>query len=97
MIQPLIPKIAAVVKKLVSSDETRAVKLMEIWEELLETEVPILGPHLKVIADMCLETAAKKELDDAIRVKALHFLSTMARLKKKVSFYPCSLFLAQQC
>lgn len=85
MIQPLIPKIAAVVKKLVITDASRAVRLMDIWEELLETEVSVIAPHLKVIAEMYLETASKKELDDAVRVKALHFLATMARLKKKVS------------
>lgn len=83
MIQPLIPKVAAVVKKLVAIDEGRAVQLMEIWEELLETEVSMLAPHLKGVADLCLEIASKKDLDDALRVKALHFLATLARLKKK--------------
>ena len=83
MIQPLIPKVAAVVKNLIVTDEGRAVQLMEIWEELLETEVSMLAPHLKSIADLCLEITAKKELDDALRVKALHFLATLARLKKK--------------
>lgn len=83
MVQPLIPKVAAVMKKLVGANGDRAVQLMEIWEELLETEVSMLAPHLKGVADLCLEVAAAKELDDALRVKALHFLSTLARLKKK--------------
>ena len=84
LIQPLIPKVAAVVKILVLTDGgDRTVQLMEIWEDLLETEVSLLAPHLKGVAELCLEVAAKKELDDALRVKALHFLSTLANLKKK--------------
>lgn len=49
MIQPLIPKVVLVVKKLVASDEMKAVQAMEIWEELLETELSLLAPHLKGI------------------------------------------------
>jgi importin-4 len=49
MVQPLIPKIAIVVKKLVQSDESKAVVVMEIWEELLETEISLLVPHFKGI------------------------------------------------
>ena len=49
MVQPLIPKIVIVVKKLVQSDESKAVVVMEIWEELLETEISLLVPHLKGI------------------------------------------------
>lgn len=84
MVQPLIPKVLAVVKKLVTTDGSKAVNLMEIWEELLETEVSLLAPHLKSVAELCLEIASKKELDDSIRIKALNFIATLARLKKKV-------------
>ena len=85
MVQPLIPKVLAVVKKLIVADLGKAVNLMEIWEELLETEVSLLAPHLKAVAELCLEIASKKDLDDAIRVKALNFIATLARLKKKVT------------
>ena len=75
MIQPLIPKVAAVVKHLVSSDETkRALKFMEIFEKWFYRGIPILWDHLEVITDIFMVTALRKDLDDAIRVKALHFL-----------------------
>ncbi|XP_057376777.1 importin-4-like [Daphnia carinata] len=83
MIQPLIPKVLVVVKNLVHNDGAKAVNLMEIWEELLETEVSLLAPHLKAVAELCLEIASKKDLDDSIRIRALNFIATLARLKKK--------------
>lgn len=86
MVQPLIPKVLVVVKNLIVSDGAKAVNLMEIWEELLETEVSLLAPHLKAVAELCLEIASKKDLDDSIRIKALNFIATLARLKKKVPF-----------
>ena len=46
MIQPLIPKVLIVVRNFISIDRTKAVNLMEIWEDLLETEVSILAHHL---------------------------------------------------
>jgi DNA-binding transcriptional regulator/RsmH inhibitor MraZ len=85
MIQPLIPKVLIVVRNFIVIDGAKAVNLMEIWEELLETEVSILAPHLKAVTELCLEIASKKELDDAIRIKALSFIATLARLKKKVN------------
>ena len=33
----------------IASDEMKAVQAMEIWEELLETELSLLAPHLKGI------------------------------------------------
>ena len=85
MIQPLLPKIVGVIRSLTASDATKAILIMEIWEDLLETEVSILAPHLKIVAELCLEVASKKDLDDDIRVKALNFLAVLARLKKKVT------------
>ena len=86
MIQPLIPKVAAVVKHLVSSDETKqALKFMEIFEKWLYRGIPILWDHLEVITDIFMVTALRKDLDDAIRVKALHFLSAMAEFEKEAT------------
>lgn len=84
MIQPLLPKIVGVIRSLIVNNGTKAILVMEIWEDLLETEVSILAPHLKIVAELCLEVASKKDLDDEIRVKALNFLAVLARLKKKV-------------
>jgi len=84
MIQPLLPKIVSVIRSLIVSDSAKAILIMEIWEDLLETEVSILAPHLKIVAELCLEVSSKKDLDDEIRVKALNFLAVLARLKKKV-------------
>ena len=85
MIQPLLLKIVGVIRSLIVSDGMKAVVVMEIWEDLLETEVSILAPHLKAVTELCLEIASRKDLDDQIRVKALNFMAVLARLKKKVT------------
>ncbi len=56
---------------------------MEIYDELFESEVPIVVPHIKPIVEMCLVIAANPERDDALRVKAISFLGTLTRMKKK--------------
>jgi len=47
---------------------------------------------LLVVSELSIEIAGDKQLDDATRVKALHFLSSMARLKKKVLNFFCYFF-----
>ena len=40
-------------------------------------------PHIKPIIEMCLVIAGNKDLEDALRVKAISFLGTLTRIKKK--------------
>ena len=78
--QTLIAPMLQVVKNLVSHDETKACEAMEVFDELIESEVPIVVPHIKPIIEMCLVIAAQDSLEDDIRVKAISLLGRLTRL-----------------
>lgn len=60
-----------VVRNFISVNGTKAVNLMEIWEDLIQTEVSILAPHLKSVTELVLVITNKTNVEDAIRIKAL--------------------------
>ena len=61
----------------------QACEALEIFDELMETEVAIVLPHIKSIIEFCLEIAANEKLGNAPRVRALSHLSWVISLKKK--------------
>lgn len=81
--QTMIPFVMAVIKKLASTDEELACEAMEIFDELVESEVAIIVPHIKPLIGLCLEIAANQSFEDNIRVKAMSIISWLTRLKKK--------------
>nr|XP_006824744.1 PREDICTED: importin-4-like [Saccoglossus kowalevskii] len=81
--RPLIPKVLLVIRDLIIQDEDHACEAMELFDELVECEVSIVVPHIKILVEFCLEVAANADLGDNIRVKALSFISWLTRLKKK--------------
>lgn len=83
LMRPIIPKIVLAIKQLITDDEDQASEAMEVFDELLESEVSIIVPHLSDIVNFCLEIAANKELGDSVRVKALSCVSSLIRLKGK--------------
>ena len=64
--------------------QDRACEGMELFDELIESDVGIVVPHLTALIQFCLELAADGSLGNNIRVKALSFVSWLASLKKKV-------------
>jgi hypothetical protein len=58
----------------------QATEAMEIFDELFESEVAIVVPHLKPIVDLCMKIAAEEKLDDQIRVKAISFLGRLTKV-----------------
>ena len=46
---PLIPLVVVVTKQLVSLDEDKAAEAMEIFEELFETEIPLVRKCLALL------------------------------------------------
>ena len=84
LFQPLIGLVIENIKVFISSNnEDKAAEAMDIFEELFESEVTIVVPHIKSIIKLCLAIAAEPNLDDGLRVKAITFLGTLTRMKKK--------------
>lgn len=82
--QPLVGSVTNFIRKLIEAGaEEKAASAMEIYDELFESEVGIVVPHIKPIVEMCLVIAANPDRDDTLRVKAISFLGTLTRMKKK--------------
>ncbi|XP_071092179.1 importin-4-like [Haliotis cracherodii] len=82
-IQSSVPRVVQIVRELALQDEDKACEVMELFDELLETEVAIIMPHIRLIVEFSLELAANGELGDSVRVKGMSFISSLTRLKKK--------------
>jgi hypothetical protein len=80
---PLVPKIMAVVRALISEDEDKACEGMELFDEIVECEVGMVTPHLPDLIQFSLQLASNSSLGDNLRAKALSFLQWLASLKKK--------------
>lgn len=84
LLKPLIPKVITVIRHFLSSDEDKACECMDIFDELVESEVGIVIPHVKSLVEFCLKIAMNPDLGDSSRVKALHFINYLIRIKPKI-------------
>ncbi|RUS88757.1 hypothetical protein EGW08_003474 [Elysia chlorotica] len=82
-VQNVVPKVLEVVQVLTTVDEDKACVALEFFDELLESEVAIIVPHLKPLVQYCLQIASNKDYTDPLRVKAMSFVASLVRLKKK--------------
>nr|XP_022312451.1 importin-4-like isoform X1 [Crassostrea virginica] len=82
-IQNVIPRMLQVIQELIPVDEDQACELLEVFDEMLECEVSIIVPHIKSTLEFCLQVGSRTDLGDGIRVKALSFVASLIRLKKK--------------
>lgn len=82
-VQNVVPKVLEIVQVLTTIDENKACTALEFFDELLESEVAIIVPHLKPLVHYCLQTASNKDFSDALRVKAMTFVASLIRMKKK--------------
>ncbi|XP_046842759.1 importin-4-like isoform X2 [Xenia sp. Carnegie-2017] len=83
-LRPLIPKIVNTIRIFLTIDEDKACECMDVFDELVESEVSIVVPHIKSLVDFCLQIAMNTGLSDSSRVKALHFIGWLIRVKSKV-------------
>jgi len=83
--QPLLPLVMQFVERLVTAGQNeKASESMEVFDELLESDVAILAStHIGPLVRLCLQVAAAKQLDDGVRVKAIGLLGKVARMRKK--------------
>ncbi|XP_006883240.1 PREDICTED: importin-4 [Elephantulus edwardii] len=79
----LVPKLIMAVQTLIPIDEAKACESLEALDELLESEMPIITPHLSEVLNFCLGVAGNVALGDAIRVRILCCLSFLVKVKSK--------------
>lgn len=79
----LIPRLITALKHLIKADQDQASEAMEVFDELMESEVSVIVPHIADIVHFCLEVSADTALCDSLRVKALSCIAFLIRLKSK--------------
>ncbi|XP_026546189.1 importin-4 [Notechis scutatus] len=83
LMSSMMPKVIAAIRELIHVNEVQASEAMEVFDELLETEVAIVVQHLSEVVNFCLEVASNQGLSDSLRVKALSCISYLIKLKSK--------------
>nr|XP_046226676.1 importin-4 isoform X2 [Scatophagus argus] len=79
----LIPSLIVALKYLIKADQNQASEAMEVFNELMESEVSIIVPHVADIVRFCLEVGSDTTLSDSLRVKALFCIAFLIKLKSK--------------
>uniref|UniRef100_A0AAZ3S4H8 TOG domain-containing protein n=1 Tax=Oncorhynchus tshawytscha TaxID=74940 RepID=A0AAZ3S4H8_ONCTS len=62
LMRALIPRLIIALKHLIKADQGQASDAMEVFDELMESEVSIIVPHIAEIVHFCLETVLKQKL-----------------------------------
>ena len=83
LFQQLVPAVMAKVEAIAGVDQDKAVTAIDIFDELIESEVAIVVPHIKPMVELCIKLAQNEEMDDSLRIKSVTFLGRLTRLKKK--------------
>lgn len=79
----IFPTLIVALKHLIKADQDRASQAMEVFNELMESEVSIIVPHVADMVHFCLEVGCDTTLSDSLRVKALSCIAFLIRLKSK--------------
>ncbi|GAB1298904.1 Importin-4 [Apodemus speciosus] len=79
----LVPKVVTAIRTLIPLDEVKACEALEALDEMLETELPIINPHLSEVLTFCLEVAKNVALGEPIRVRMLCCLTFLVKVKSK--------------
>lgn len=80
----MIPSLIIALKHLIKADQDQASEAMEVFDELMETEVSIIVPHVADIVRFCLEVGSDTTLSDSLRVKALSCITFLIKLKSTI-------------
>ncbi|KAJ8413236.1 hypothetical protein AAFF_G00092320 [Aldrovandia affinis] len=83
MIRSLVPRLITGIKLLIEADQTQASEAMEAFNELMESDVSIVVPHIAQIIHFCLEVIADASLSISLHVKALSSTSVLIKQKSK--------------
>ncbi|XP_061614614.1 importin-4 [Phyllopteryx taeniolatus] len=80
----IIPSLIVALKHLIKADQSQATEAMEVFNELMESEVAIVLPHIADMVRCFLEVGTDTSLTDSLRVKALSCIAFLIKLKSKV-------------
>ncbi|KAF1372872.1 hypothetical protein PFLUV_G00254400 [Perca fluviatilis] len=83
LMRSIIPNLIVALKHLIKADQGQASEAMEVFNELMESEVSIIVPHVSEIVRFCLEVGSDTTLSDSLRVKALSCIAFLIKLKSK--------------
>ncbi|XP_044129078.1 importin-4 [Bufo gargarizans] len=83
LLRALVPKLVTAIKQLILINEVQACEAMEVFEELMESEVSVIVHYLSEVIHFCLEIAINKSLSDNLRVKSLYCIRFLIKLKSK--------------
>ncbi|XP_077365425.1 importin-4 [Festucalex cinctus] len=78
----IVPSLIAAMKPLIKADESQASEAMEVFNELMESEVSIV-PFVEDMVRFFLEVGVDATLTDSLRVKALSCIAFLIKLKSK--------------
>jgi len=81
--ESLLPKVVQVIRNLSTVDQEMAADALQILDELAECEISILQQHITATVQFCLQLGQQTSLCNKLRVKALSFISSIIRYKKK--------------
>ena len=81
--RPLVPLAVEAMPALIAADQDKAAEAMELFDELFESEVAVVVPHIRPIVELCLRVAGETGFSDSLRSRAIAFLGRLARYKKK--------------
>ncbi|XP_029003139.1 importin-4 isoform X2 [Betta splendens] len=82
-IRSIIPNLIVALKRLIIANQDQASEAMEVFNELMESEVSIIVPHVADIVRFFLEVGSDSTLSDSLRVKALSCIAFLIKLKGK--------------
>jgi len=83
MFSQLVPLVLQKIEALAAVDQDKALTAIDIFDELIESEVTIVVPHIKPMVELCIRLSQNENLDDSLRVKSITFLGRLTKLKKK--------------
>lgn len=83
LMRSILPNLIVALKCLIKADQNQASEAMEVFNELMESEVSIIVPHVADVVRFFLEVGSDTNLSDSLRVKALSCVTFLIKLKSK--------------
>ncbi|XP_073431463.1 importin-4 isoform X3 [Dendrobates tinctorius] len=83
ILRSLMPKLVIAIKELIRINQVQACEAMEVFDELMESEVSVIVHHLSEVIHFCIEIAVNTSLSDNLRVKSLYCIRSLIKLKSK--------------
>lgn len=66
------------------NDSDRFIEAFDFLDNLADNTPKLISGHITLLIEFCLALSRNKDLDDAIRVKAITYIGFVVRLKKKL-------------